>query len=268
MAQTVLFSENINNNWDIYSINPINGEVDRITKDSFKDFQSDYCISNNNIVFDSYRDKNSRNIFSLNLKTNELLQLTQLETRDGHPVWSPDCHQIAFQSSRNGGSNVYIMNSKGENIEQLTFNGSFDGIPKWSPNGKYIGFNSSRTGSPNVFLLNIKTKELKQMTGDEQHNFIQDWLSDNQLLIITDESKKRQMQILDIKVKATINVPTEFDVTYARTDKNRNIVFIQKNNKEEEQLYLMALDDLVQKQLTNTKGEKRFPAFMHANGIK
>ena len=63
----------------------------------------------------------------------EITQLTNLDTRDGHPVWSPDGSKIAFQSSRTGNPEVFIMNDNGENVEQLTFNTEFDGIPKWSP---------------------------------------------------------------------------------------------------------------------------------------
>lgn len=261
-SQSVLFSENNNGNWDLFSINLAKGEViNRVTKDSLKDFQSDYCSCKNKIVFDSYRDKNTRNIFTLDLKTNELIQLTELETRDGHPVWSPNCKNIAFQSSRNGNPDVYIMDSLGGNIEQLTFDNSFDGIPKWSPNGKFLAFNSNRTGSPNIFMLNNKTKEKIQITVDEKYNFVQDWVSSTKLLIITDASEKRQMQIVDIEDNTIKNLPTDFDVTYARY-KNGNIVFTQKNKENIVQLYLMNLDNLKEKQLTNTKGEKRFPTFV------
>lgn len=260
--QSVLFSENSNGNWDLYSVDLTNGKaIRRITKDTLKDFQSDYCNCKNKIVFDSYRNKNTRNIFTLNLKTNELIQLTELETRDGHPVWSPDCKHIAFQSSRKGNPDVYIMDSLGKNIEQLTFNNSFDGIPKWSPNGEFLAFNSNRTGSPNIFLLNNKTKEKIQITADEKYNFVQGWVSNNKLLIITDVSEKRQMQIVDIKDNTIKNLPTDFDVTYARY-KNGNIVCTQKTKENIVQLYLMNIDGLKQKQLTNTKGEKRFPTFI------
>jgi TolB protein len=261
-SQSVLFSENNNGNWDLFSIDLTKGEViHRVTNDSLKDFQSDYCSCKNKIVFDSYRDKNTRNIFTLNLKTNELIQLTKLETRDGHPVWSPNCKNIAFQSSRNGNPDVYIMDSLGKNIEQLTFDNSFDGIPKWAPNSKFLAFNSNRTGSPNIFLLNNKTKEKIQITVDEKYNFVQDWVSNTKLLIITDVSEKRQMQIVDIEDNTTKNLPTDFDVTYARY-KNGKIIFTQKNKEGMVQLYLMTIDNLKQKQLTNTKSEKRFPAFM------
>ena len=261
-SQSVLFSENTNNNWDIYSMELSSGIIQRITQDSLRDFQSDYCSSKNTIVFDSYRGNDSRNLFTLDLDTDELIQLTELETRDGHPVWSPDCRSIAFQSSRNGNPDVYIMDSIGDNMKQLTFNSSFDGIPKWSPNGEIIAFNSSRTGSPNVFLLNVETTDEIQVTSDEKYNFIQDWISDTKLLIISDVSEKRQLQIVDIGNNTTKLLPTYLDVTYARANRNGNIVFTQKDKSGEIQLYLLEVSTLTQKQLSTTSGEKRFPTFM------
>ena len=52
------------------------------------------------------------------------------------------------------------------------------------------------------------------------------------------------MQILDVKDNTQKTVETKFDVTYARTDKKGNIVFTQKNNKSEFEVYFMKIKDL------------------------
>ena len=94
-SQSVIFSKkNYNSNWDLYSIDLNTGVIDRITKDSLRDFQSDYCGYQNKIVFDSFRENNTRSIFSLNLETNELILLTKLVTRkakkNSPPLWNSD----------------------------------------------------------------------------------------------------------------------------------------------------------------------------------
>ncbi|MEO9483776.1 MAG: hypothetical protein ABJG47_10040 [Ekhidna sp.] len=261
-SQKVMYSELTDTNWDIYAISTEDGIIKKITNDSLKDFQSDYSIRNGSIVFDSYRDENSRNIFTYNSK-GELNQLTHLKTRDGHPVWSPDGNKIAFQSSRTGNPEVFVMDSNGENVKQLTFNEAFDGIPKWSPNGQLLAFNSNRNGYPNVFTLNQETKELKQITSNESYNFIQDWISKTAVLIITDVAEKRQMQILEIKKGSTIRtIPTDGDVTYARCNMNGQIVFTQKTNDGEVNVFLMNIENGNIRQLTDSSNKKRFPAFM------
>jgi len=260
-SQKVLYAELNENNWDIYSISFESKTIKRITNDSLKDFQSDYSKSQNSIVFDSYRDANTRNIFTYNVYNKEITQLTKLKTRDGHPVWSPDGRKIAFQSSRTGNPEVFIMDANGENVEQLTFNNEFDGIPKWSPNGKRVAFSSNRDGSPNIFTLNLETKELVQITSNESYNFIQDWVSETEILVITDVSEKRQMQILDINEGSTKTILTEGNVTYARCNKNGQIVFTQKAISGEINVFLIDYEDHIIKQLTNSDNEKRFPAF-------
>jgi hypothetical protein len=43
----------------------------------------------------------------------------------------------------------------------------------------------------------LETKELVQITSNESYNFVQDWVTETEILIITDLSEKRQMTILD-----------------------------------------------------------------------
>ena len=154
------------------------------------------------------------------------------------------------------------MNYNGENVKQLTFNEEFDGIPKWAPDGRMLAFNSNRDGSPNVYVFNLETKECLQVTENENYNFVQDWVSKRELLIIADEAEKRQMQVVDIKGKLIRTIPTEGNVTYARCNKNGQIVFTQKTNSGEINVYLTGCENNFIKQLTNSVNEKRFPAFM------
>tara|TARA_R110002073_G_scaffold108336_5_gene243462 strand:- start:34661 stop:35509 length:849 start_codon:yes stop_codon:yes gene_type:complete len=260
-SQNILYAELKNKNWDIYSFSLKNGITKRMTKNSLKDFQSDYSNAQNKIVFDSYRDKNTRNIFTLNIQNKKITQLTALQSRDGHPVWSSNGSRIAFQSSRTGDSEVFIMDSRGKKIQQMTFSNGFDGIPKWSPDDKLLAFNSSRSGSPNIYTIDLKSKETHQITSDSSSSFVQDWISQTEILIITTVSERRQMQVLDIKSNKRINIKTEGNVTYARCNKNNEIVFTQKATTGEVNVFLINPDGSNLRQLTNSKYEKRFPAF-------
>ena len=73
-------------------------------------------------------------------------QLTNTDTSEWVPVWSPDGQQILFESNLDGDSEIYIMNRDGSQQVQLTRNSGYDGTPRWSPDGLTIAFDTDRDG--------------------------------------------------------------------------------------------------------------------------
>ncbi|WP_420385076.1 TolB family protein [Roseivirga sp.] len=260
-GQTILFSGEKNQNWDLYALNIETGEISQLASHELKDFQSDYSPSNHEIVFDSYRDANHRNIFRLDLTTQNLFQLTSLSSRDGHPVWSPNGQKIAFQSSRTGDSEVFIMDRNGRNITQMTESAGFDGIPKWSADGLHIAFNSNRTGSPQVFVIHLADHKIDQVSNGNYPCFIQDWISKDELLVTAKVDGQSQLQIVHITNGSRITLDTPGHVTYARSNGKGKIVFTQENEEGIAEVFLMNQDGSHLTQLTTDNMNKRFPAF-------
>lgn len=78
-------------------------------------------------------------IWTLNLATNELKQLTHGTDLNDMPKWSPDGKRIAFVSNReNGVPDIWIMNADGSNQTKLTKSNKYHSEPSWSPDGKHI----------------------------------------------------------------------------------------------------------------------------------
>ena len=67
------------------------------------------------IAFDSGRD-GDHEIFVMNADGTEVRQLTDNDTVDGRPAWSPDGTRIAFQSDRYGDAEVFVMNADGTGV--------------------------------------------------------------------------------------------------------------------------------------------------------
>jgi Tol biopolymer transport system component len=261
-GQSILFSQNVSDNWDIYLLDAKENSVERLTKNSKRDFQADFSARTKLIIFDSYRENDARNIFSLNLKTKKIRQITFLKTRDGHPVWSSDGQKIAFQSSRTGDSEVFVMKKSGSKIRQITNNAGFDGIPVWSPDDKKLAFNTSRHGNPDVYIYDFKSQKQIRVTTGSSADFIQDWSrKDNSLLILSDHNGKNHLYKKDLAKNSLTPLKTAYEVTYARFDKRgEKIVFTAKTARGVN-IFVMNSDGSGLRQLTDSETDKRFPAF-------
>ncbi len=81
-------------------------------------------------------------------------RLTENESADRYPVWSPDGSQIAFAR----GTSLFVMSSDGSDVRQIV---SLDyGLalpPAWSPDGQRLSFVTSDSGSSDYIAHIVDT---------------------------------------------------------------------------------------------------------------
>ena len=80
------------------------------------------------IVFDSDVD-GDKDIYTMDLATGAITQLTTTAAYDGMPAWCPDGQKIVFVSARDGDTEIFIMDSDGTDQTQITFNTTQDRRP-------------------------------------------------------------------------------------------------------------------------------------------
>lgn len=61
--------------------------------------------------------------------------LTNAESNNENPSWSPDGSKIVFMSDRDGNHEIYSMNADGSGQTRLTNSPGRDEFPAWSPDG-------------------------------------------------------------------------------------------------------------------------------------
>ena len=74
-------------------------------------------------------------------------RLTEGNSLDTTPSYSPDGSKIVFNSDRGGSQQLYVMDSGGGGIKRISFGNGKYGTPVWSPRGDLIAFTKIEGGT-------------------------------------------------------------------------------------------------------------------------
>ena len=131
------------------------------------------------IVFGSNRD-GDWDIYSMDEKGDNLLQLTNHRTTDEYPAFSPDGRRIAFNSNRGLSPELYVMDSDGNNVTRLTHDSFPKSRPSWSPDGKRIAFSSFRldVGNSEIYAMDADGANEKNLSQHEMQDVVPSWSPD------------------------------------------------------------------------------------------
>jgi Tol biopolymer transport system component len=98
------------------------------------------------VAVDTVADGN-RDVWVIDVARAVPSRLTFDPASDWTPVWSPDGTQIAFASTRAGGTHMYQRQASGVGADRLAFKSDSTEIPvSWSRDGRYIVFSRFKTG--------------------------------------------------------------------------------------------------------------------------
>ncbi len=131
--------------------------------------------ANGRIAFTSDHDGDV-DIYVMNSDGSGVEQLTDNDSVDTSPSWSPDGDRIVFTSDRDNDEeiyNLYAMNADGSGVEQLTDDCS-NGDPAWSPDGSRIAF----TSLGDIYVMNADGSGKIQLTGEPNDSCAQLFFSD------------------------------------------------------------------------------------------
>ena len=136
------------------------------------------------IAFNSNRDGDDE-IYLINNKESQWVQLTDNASADRNPAWSPDGQRIAFESDANGCFAIYVMNLDGTSLVALTDSMTDDFDPDWSPDGERIVFRSNRDGDDEIYVMNADGSNVVQLTNNSASEWDPRWSPDGSRIAFT-----------------------------------------------------------------------------------
>lgn len=98
----------------------------------------------NQIVFFETGDSPEGDLWTLDLSTNRLQQLTDDPAFGGAPVWSPDGSEIFYSSQRGGSRTLWRVNPRERTSEALLIGSGDDDFPDISADGARVIYSNSR----------------------------------------------------------------------------------------------------------------------------
>lgn len=111
--------------------------------------------------------KGKEQIVTMNVDGTDEVKLTDNDTINLSPTWSPQGNQLVYTSYAMFFPEIFISEAKKKGWskpKRLTFNNTMNITPSFSPDGTTIALSSSMSGDPDLHLIDSNGKKINQLT--------------------------------------------------------------------------------------------------------
>ncbi len=170
--------------------------VHRIADETILHLTGEMGVHNTKIAY-VMRQGESREIYIANFDGAHVKPITQNQSINISPVWTPDGQKIAFTSYLKRNPDLYLIDSDGKNLQRLSSHPGLNVSPSWSPDGKQIVLMMGKDGKSDIYLLDANGGNPRRLTGGHGNESTPRWSPDGrQIVFSSDRSGSPQIYIM------------------------------------------------------------------------
>ncbi len=273
----IVFYSDRDGNPEIYTMNADGSNVTRLTDDPAFDDSPALSPDGARIAFLTARhDPNPQfphleyEIYVMDADGSNPRRLTETETAEDHPAWSPDGTQILFDADYDGDGfyEIYTMNADGSDVTRLTSNQANDQFADWSSDGSQIAFSSDRNGNWDIFVMEADGSNQRALTDSPDWELFPAWSPDGAQIAyngLIPRSRNTDVFVMEADgsgVRQLTDSP-RFDENPAWSPDGRQILF-QTERDGNFELYVMNADGNEQRPLAAHPADELWPSWRPA----
>ncbi len=123
--------------------------------------------------------------------------VTQNQSINISPAWSPDGKKIAFTSYLKRNPDLYLIDVDGKDTQRFSYNPGINASPSWSPDGKQIALMMSMGGKSEIVLIDSQGGNPRRLTKSQGNEASPSWSPDGKsIAFVSDRSGSPQIYVM------------------------------------------------------------------------
>lgn len=181
------------------------------------------------------------------------INLTNGNSYNLNPSWSPDGSKLAFETTRDGNWEIYLMDTNGTNLINLSNDPSDDEYPKWSPDGSKIAFISNRGGNQDIYAMNSDGTDVVNISNDSGDSIMPVWAPNSEsIAYLSGDKDLRKIVINDLKQGTTISYPNASHLNFMSWSPNGDFITFSSEMDGNSEIYILDIERRLIARLTTT----------------
>ena len=170
--------------------------VHRIADETILHITGEKGVHNTKITY-VVSQKAGKEIFIADFDGTNIKQVTQNQSINISPAWSPDGKKIVFTSYLKRNPDLYQIDVDGKNLQRFSYYPGLNVSPSWSPDGKQIALMMGMQGKSDIFLIDTNGGNPRRLTKGHGNEASPTWSPDGEwIAFVSDRSGSPQIYVM------------------------------------------------------------------------